>query len=106
MLSQGLFVPLADVDSVHQNRSSVNVIEAAERGNDRSLSATRGAHQRDLLTRPNMKGDSFEHRLPWIIGKPNVFELHLSPEPLDALGPLRILNGLLGVEQGEDSLGG
>ena len=51
MAAQLLFVPLADVDAVDQNRAALDVVEAAKRRDDRGLAAAGGADESDFFSR-------------------------------------------------------
>ena len=84
--AQLLLVPLADVDAVDQDRAALDIVEAAERGDDRGLAAAGGADQSDFFTGADAKGNVFEHRLAGLVGKPDVFEFDLAGEFFDALG--------------------
>ena len=55
MAAQLLFVPLADVDAVDENRAALDVVEAAERRDDRGLAAAGGADQGDFFAGPHAK---------------------------------------------------
>ena len=61
--AQLLFVPLADVDAVDEDRAALDIVKAAERRNDRRLAAAGGADQSDFFAGAHAKGNVFEHRL-------------------------------------------
>ena len=75
MAAQLLLIPLPDIDAVDENLPAVDIVEATEGGDDRSLAAAGGAHQSDFFTRPHTERNIFQHRIARLVGEPDVFEL-------------------------------
>src|SRR5258705_9313513 len=61
--AQILFVPLADVDAVDEDRAALDLVKAAERRNHRGLAAAGGTDKSDFFAGAHAKGNVFEHRL-------------------------------------------
>ena len=101
--AQFLFVPLADVDAVDEDRAALDLVKAAERRNDRRLAAAGGADQSDFFAGAHAKGNVFEDRLIGTVGKPDVFEFDLAGETFGGFRTSRIFKGLRRIEQRKDS---
>ena len=86
MAAQLLLIPLPDIDAVDENLPAVDIVEATEGGDDRSLAAAGGAHQSDFFTRPHTERNIFQHRIARLVGELDVFEFHRAGEFFGALG--------------------
>ena len=98
-----LDVPLADVDAVDQNRAALDLVEAADQIDDRTLARAGGAHQGDGLPGLGSERDVLQDPVLFMVGEKDVAELDFAPHPLAA--PFAARRFGFAVEQFEDALG-
>ena len=95
---------LADVDAVNQNLTSLELIVAADEGENRALAGARGAHECHGLAGVHMERNALQHPLAGDIAEPDILEFDLALDVLQLDGVRGILHLGLNVHDGENFL--
>ena len=93
-----------DVDAVDQDLTLLELVVAADEGQDRALAGAGGADEGDGLAGVNVEGDALQHPLAGDIAEPDVAELDLALHLVQLDGIRGIHHLRLQVHDGEDLL--
>ena len=92
MLPQTGNFDLADVDAVNQNLTFLELIVAADEGENRALAGARGAHECHGLAGVHMERNALQHPLAGDIAEPDILEFDLALDVLQLDGVRGILH--------------
>ena len=97
---------LFDVDAVDQDLALLNVVVAADQGQNGGLSGAGGTDKSHGLLRLHMEGNALEHPFAGLVGEPNIFKFNLTLD-LVQLDGIRLVHDFRNhIQNGEDFLRG
>ena len=92
----------ADVPAVNENLTLLNVVVAADKGQNGGFARAGGADKGHGLMGLYMEGDTFQHPLARDVGEPYILELDFTPDFLQRLGTFVVHHLRHHVHDGED----
>lgn len=95
-----------DVDAVDQDLALLELIVAADEGEDGAFAGAGGADERHSLPRVHMEGNALQHPLAGDVAEPDVLELDLALHLVQLNGVRGVHHLGLQVHDGEDLLRG
>ena len=102
MTAQGGDLDAADVDAVDQDLALLDLVVAADQGQNGGLAGAGGAYEGHGLLGLHMEGNALEHPFVGLVAEPYVLKLDLAPDlvQLDSVGSVHHLGN--DVHNGED----
>ena len=73
-----LDIPLANIDTIYQNRTPLNIVEPTDQIDHSTLARARRANQGQTLPRRNAKRHIAQHPFAFVVRKPNILKRNLT----------------------------